>query len=89
LAPVKQRLGVPPDAQACHTAEIGGYIVEGHVPVEAIQRLLREKPANVVGIGVAGMPAGTPGMEAPGVPKQAYDVLAWDKAGKTWVYERH
>jgi hypothetical protein len=89
MAPVKTRLGVPPTLQSCHTAEIGGYIIEGHVPVEAIQRLLREKPANVVGIGVPGMVGGTPGMETPGQPAQPYEVVAWDKDGKSWVYERH
>jgi hypothetical protein len=53
-----------------------------------VQRLLREKPDGVVGIGVAGMPSGSPGMEVPGQPAQPYQVLAWDETGRTWVYDR-
>jgi hypothetical protein len=75
--------------RTCHTAEIAGYRIEGHVPVEAIRRLLRERPTDVAGIGVAGMPTGSPGMEAPGRPAQRFDVIAWDRSGRTWVYERY
>jgi hypothetical protein len=85
---VKARLGVPNAVYSCHTAEIGGYVVEGHVPADIVQRLLREKPDGVVGIGVAGMPSGSPGMEVPGQPAQPYQVLAWDETGRTWVYDR-
>ena len=65
LVPVKRRLGVPAALQSCHTAMIGDYVVEGHVPADLIQRLLRERPA-VVGLAVPGMPVGAPGMETPG-----------------------
>lgn len=85
---VKAKLEVPNAVYSCHTAEIGGYVVEGHVPVDVVQRLLREKPEGVVGIGVAGMPAGSPGMEVPGQPAQPYQILAWDNTGRTWVYDR-
>jgi len=61
LAPVKRRAGVPPALEGCHTLAVGGYVVEGHVPVEVLLRLLRERPA-IKGISLPGMPAGSPGM---------------------------
>lgn len=60
---VKARLGVPDSLAACHTTEVGGYVVEGHVPFEAVAKLLRDKPKGIAGIAVPGMPAGSPGME--------------------------
>ena len=83
---VKALSQVPQELQACHTAIVDGYIIEGHVPVTEINRLLAERPANVVGLAVPGMPAGSPGMDVPGQPAQAYDVIAFDKAGGTRVY---
>lgn len=85
---VNRSLGVPAELASCHTARVGGYTVVGHVPADVIVRLLREKPADIVGISVPGMPAGSPGMEAPGRPAQRYDVIAWDREGRTRVYER-
>ncbi len=64
LAPVKRMAGVPPQLEACHTALVGGYVVEGHVPALAVRRLLAERP-QVVGIAAPGMPPGSPGMPAP------------------------
>ena len=64
LNPLKQQLGVPYGKGSCHTAEVGGYFVEGHVPAEDVKRLLREKP-DARGLTVPGMPAGSPGMEMP------------------------
>ncbi len=64
LGEVKRSLRVPYDVESCHTAEIGGYVVEGHIPNEAIIQLLTEKP-DIAGIGMAGMPAGSPGMPGP------------------------
>jgi hypothetical protein len=87
LGQVKQRLGVPPRLGSCHTAEVGGYIVEGHVPADVIKRMLDEKPS-IVGIAVPGMPVGSPGMEVPGVAAQPYEVIAWTKDGTTSVYDR-
>lgn len=84
---VKRRFAVPQRLTSCHTAKVGGYVIEGHVPASAIKRLLREKPA-VAGLSVPGMPLGSPGMEVPG-KKDAYDVVAFDKAGKTAVFESH
>jgi hypothetical protein len=83
---VKKTYGVPASAASCHTALVGGYVIEGHVPAESVSRLIREKPA-LAGIAVPGMPAGSPGMEVPG-RKDAYSVISFDKAGKQSVYER-
>ncbi|MBI2856837.1 MAG: DUF411 domain-containing protein [Chloroflexi bacterium] len=62
MKPVKQRFGVPERVEGCHTAVIGGYVIEGHVPVEAIGHLLRDKP-KIDGLSVPGMTPGTPGMD--------------------------
>jgi len=80
------RYGVPPALRQCHIALIEGYVIEGHVTVEAIRRLLKERPP-VVGLAVKGMPIGSPGMEGPN--PQRYDVLTFDKMGRTAVYTRH
>jgi hypothetical protein len=73
---------------SCHTAEVGGYFVEGHVPAADIQRLLREKP-KAKGLVVPGMPAGSPGMEVPSGQVDPYDVLLVGMDGSTRVYARH
>jgi hypothetical protein len=83
LSMVKQKYGVKPALQACHTAVVNGYVVEGHVPADLIMKLVKEHPA-VAGLAVPGMPAGSPGME--GASKVPYDVLTFDKAGRTRVY---
>lgn len=62
---IKKRLGVPTDLESCHTTEVSGYVVEGHVPHAAVNKLLAEQPNDVAGIGMAGMPAGSPGMPGP------------------------
>ena len=80
LDPVKTRLGVPNDLAACHTAQIGGYVIEGHVPVAAIRRLLAEKP-NARGLAVPGMPIGSPGMEGPN--PQPYAVVLFGSSGRS------
>ncbi|MBI2187670.1 MAG: DUF411 domain-containing protein [Acidobacteria bacterium] len=85
---IKQQRGVPPKAQSCHTAIVGGYVIEGHVPAADIQRLLKEKPA-IVGLAVPGMPIGSPGMEVPNVAPQKYDVVAFDKQGQLKVFASH
>lgn len=79
----KQQLGIPRELVSCHTAEVDGYVVEGHVPADLVQRMLREKPA-IVGIAVGGMPMGSPGME--GFRKDDYDVVAFRKDGTQMVY---
>jgi hypothetical protein len=84
---VSQSAGLAEDHTSCHTARIGGYIVEGHVPAADIQRMLKEKPA-IAGIAAPGMPMGSPGMEQGG-RTQAYDVIAFTKDGKTSVFAKH
>jgi hypothetical protein len=83
LSAVKAKYGVMPDIQACHTAVVDGYAIEGHVPADVILKMLREKPA-IAGLAVPGMPSGSPGME--GAMKERYDVLTFDRAGRTTVY---
>ena len=85
LGPVKQNLGVPRALQSCHIAVVEGSVLEGHVPADLIDRLLRERPA-VVGLAVPGMPIGSPGMEAPGRTSERYQVLTFDRNGRTTVY---
>jgi hypothetical protein len=84
LAPVKARLGVPSDLAACHTAEIGGYVIEGHVPASAIRRLLREKP-QAKGLAVPGMPVGSPGMEVPGSAPEEYTVILFGRERRDYA----
>lgn len=86
LQPVKTRLAVPRSLQACHTAEIGGYVIEGHVPAAAIKRLLAERPT-ALGLAVPGMPAGSPGMEVAGGRAETYDVMLFSKSGQK-IYAR-
>ena len=83
LSTVKLRYGVTPKLEACHTAVVNGYVVEGHVPADVIMRLLKEHPA-VTGVAVPGMPGGSPGME--GASRERYDILTFDHAGHTKVY---
>lgn len=87
LARHKQRLGVPAGYESCHTAEIGGYVIEGHVPASDIKRLLKDKP-QARGLTVPGMPVGSPGMEQ-GSHKDAYEVILLDKNGAPQVYSRY
>jgi len=83
----KKTNGVPAALGSCHTAKVDGYVIEGHVPASDIKRLLKERPP-VLGLAVPGMPVGSPGMEQGG-RKDRYDVLTFDKQGKTSVYARH
>ncbi len=87
VAPLKARLGVPDPLASCHTAEIGGYVVEGHVPAEAIKRLLAERP-KAIGLVVAGMPVGSPGMEVAGQQPDTYDVVIFS-TGRQNVFARY
>ncbi len=87
VMPLKARLGVPESLMSCHTAEIGGYVIEGHVPAEAVKRLLIERP-KAVGIAVPGMPVGSPGMEVPGQAPQSYEIAIFS-AGRQHVFARY
>jgi hypothetical protein len=80
---VKAKYGVPAETRSCHTAVVAGYVIEGHVPAAEIHRMLKAK-SKVAGLAVPGMPIGSPGME--GANPRPYDVLSFDKAGKTAVF---
>ncbi|HEX6927038.1 MAG TPA: DUF411 domain-containing protein [Longimicrobiaceae bacterium] len=83
VSPLKRDVGVPAGLDSCHTALVGGYFVEGHVPADLVQKLLKEKP-KAAGLAVPGMPMGSPGMEGP--TRQPYDVLLVMRDGTTRVY---
>ena len=85
VAPIKRELGVPGRMQSCHTAKVGDYFVEGHVPADLVKRLLADKP-DIKGLTVPGKPMGSPGMEGP--RKDPYDVIAVGKDGGYRVYAR-
>lgn len=85
---VKARLGVPGTLASCHTAIVGDYVVEGHVPAEDVKRLLAEKP-DAAGIAVPGMPIGSPGMEVEGRPADSYDVFLFTREGRVSVFSHH
>lgn len=81
---VKASFGVPSGLSSCHTARVGSYTIEGHVPADLIVKLLKEQPVGR-GLAVPGMPMGSPGMEQGG-RKDAYDIFLFDKTGKTRVF---
>lgn len=85
LATLKQKHGIPRTAQSCHTALVAGFVVEGHVPVSEVHRLLKERPP-VSGIAVGGMPVGSPGMEVPGQRPHTYNVLTFTKQGDLKIF---
>lgn len=87
LAKRRAALGVSEALSSCHTAQVGGYVVEGHVPAQDIKRLLAERPT-ATGLTAPGMPMGSPGMEQGGM-KQPYDVLLFQKSGSSKVFAKH
>ena len=88
LNPIKERVGVPLAKGSCHTAEVGGYFIEGHVPAEDVKRLLAEKPA-AKGLVLPGMPLGSPGMEVPDGTVQPYTVELVDEQGTITAFAQH
>jgi hypothetical protein len=84
---VKEDAGVPQALGSCHTAKVGGYVVEGHVPAPDVRRMLTERPP-IRGLSAPGMPLGSPGMEGP-YPAAHYDVVSFDDAGHSAVFARH
>ena len=88
MGPIKQAAGVPYAKGSCHTAEIDGYFIEGHVPAEDVKRLLAERP-DARGLTVPGMPAGSPGMEMPDGTVHPYAVELVHRDGSTTEYARH
>lgn len=87
LTPLARQLGVPDTLRSCHTSQIGGYVIEGHVPAADVKRLLAQKP-KAAGLTVPGMVAGSPGMDQ-GPIKQPYKVLLFQKSGATRVFAAH
>ena len=85
---IQRAKGVPEHLTSCHTALIDGMLFEGHVPIADMKRVLAQRPKGVSGLAVAGMPLGSPGMEVPGRPAQAYNVIAFGPAGER-VFARH
>lgn len=86
VAWIKNENGVPAQLSSCHTALVDGYVIEGHVPVEDVLRLIEERP-DVMGLAVPEMPIGSPGMEGP--QPEAYEVIAFTKDGSTHTYASH
>lgn len=87
MNPLKTKLGVPQALASCHTAVVDGYVIEGHVPIEDIRRLLSEKP-KTLGLAVPGMPIGSPGMEQSD-RHDPYETLAFTAGGESSVYAKH
>jgi len=87
MAAIKKLLGVPEPAQSCHTTVVEGYVIEGHVPIADVERLLAERP-KARGLAVPGMPTGSPGMEMPGEPADNYDVYLFD-GERASIYSRY
>lgn len=85
MAPIKIQYQVPAELQSCHTAIVDGYVIEGHVPVSEINRLLSERP-DAIGLAVAGMPIGSPGMETQGVAAEPFDVILFSADGSQTIY---
>jgi hypothetical protein len=85
---IKDEMGVPKNVRSCHTALLGRYLVEGHVPATDLRRVLADRPA-MAGLAVPGMPKSTPGMAMPGADAEPYEVVSFARDGKTAVYARH
>ena len=85
---LKDSLGVPATLRSCHTAVVGRYVIEGHVPASDMQRLVAAAPKGIIGLAVPGMPAGSPGMEVPGRTDR-YDVIAFASDGTTKLFAHH
>jgi len=88
MNPIKEQAGLTPALASCHTAFVGGYVVEGHVPASDVRRLLQEKP-DARGLAVPGMPIGSPGMEVAGRPNQPYDVILFRDQGQHERFSHH
>ena len=88
LQDLKEQLGVPSDLTSCHTAVVGTYVIEGHVPPADVKRLLAEKPAGR-GLSVPGMPVGSPGMEVEGQPAEAYTVWLFQDDGNRTPFAQY
>ncbi|MEH0760628.1 DUF411 domain-containing protein [Vibrio sp. 16] len=88
MNPIKQKLGVKPELASCHTAEINGFVFEGHIPADDIKAFLENPPKNAKGLAVPGMPMGSPGMEY-GDKKDEYSVYAFNEKGQVFEYRHY
>ena len=88
MAEIKREKGIPARLASCHTAEVGGYLIEGHVPADDIKRLLDERP-ELAGLAVPGMPAGSPGMEMPDGRRDAFAVVGFERDGSFDLFNYH
>ena len=87
MRPIKKQYNVPGRLESCHTTIVGGYVIEGHVPADDVKKLLAAKPQGILGLTIPGMPQSAPGMDV--IPFQPYEVLTFDRDGKTTVYAKH
>ncbi|MDP4008933.1 MAG: DUF411 domain-containing protein [bacterium] len=83
MGAIKTEYGIPYELSSCHTTVVGGYVVEGHIPLEAIEKLLEEKP-NILGIAMPGMPSGSPGM--PGPKTETWTIYALERDGSSSIF---
>ena len=88
MTAIKQQHNIPAELTSCHTTIIDGYVMEGHIPADDIKRFLAQKPKDLIGLTVPGMPIGTPGMEAQDI-KQPFQVLAFNNKGETQVFNEY
>ncbi|MDN3700041.1 DUF411 domain-containing protein [Vibrio artabrorum] len=88
MNPIKQKMGIPSELTACHTAEINGYVFEGHISPEDVKAFLDNPPNNAIGLAVPGMPIGSSGMEY-GDKKDEYSVYAFNKQGQKFEYRHY
>ncbi len=88
MSAFKKEQGLPSRLASCHTALLGNYLVEGHVPAQDVRRLWKEQPA-IRGLALPGMPVGSPGMEIPGEQPEPYRVLSFTQEGVTEVFATH
>jgi hypothetical protein len=86
LDKVEARQKVPASLRSCHTAVVGAYVIEGHVPADLVQKLLKERPAGVIGLSAPNMPAGSPGMDIPNSP--SYSIVAFKADGSSYEYAK-
>jgi len=89
ISGIKRQYGVPNELRSCHTAIVDGYVLEGHVPADAIIKLLHLRPADVIGLGVPGMPIGSPGMEVEHLEPEKYHIYAFDKEGNALIFSTY
>lgn len=86
MTEIRKQYSVPEKMQSCHTAVIGGYVIEGHVPAADVKKLLETRPADVAGLAAPGMPPKSPGMQPEGEKPSGYDVLSFDRQGNSKIF---